>query len=243
MNGNRDIGMFRREPLQSLVARTPALIFDLFHTLTALESTWSGGPTTSQMLGIDIEAWDAQLHESSRDRLTGQVTDPVKIVRRMAHAVDPAIPLDLIERATRNRIERFEGALVRAPEATRTTLATLKKMGKSIAVCSNADVMEIAGWSKSPIAHLFDVVVFSCQVGCVKPEREIYDICLRRLGVSAEDCLFVGDGGSHELEGARAVGLTTVMIAGIIREIWPERIDERKRFADYSIETLDELLS
>ena len=52
----------------------------------------------------------------------------------------------------------------------------------------------------------------------------------------------IGDGGSDELAGAQAMGFTTVMITGIIKEIWPERIDARREQADFVIEELDELV-
>jgi putative hydrolase of the HAD superfamily len=65
---------------------------------------------------------------------------------------------------------------------------------------------------------------------------------MQQLGVEARQCLFVGDGGSRELEGARNLGITTVMITGIIREIWPERIKARQAQADYVIEWLNELI-
>ena len=32
-------------------------------------------------------------------------------------------------------------------------------------------------------------------------------------GVSPEDCLYIGDGGSQELTGARAVGMTAIRLA------------------------------
>ena len=44
-----------------LVSQKQAVLFDLFHTLTALESTWLAGPTTSEMLGISREEWNDQL--------------------------------------------------------------------------------------------------------------------------------------------------------------------------------------
>ena len=49
------------------------------------------------------------------------------------------------------------------------------------------------------------------------------------------------DGGSNELEGARNAGMTTIMITGIIRELWPDRIADRRRHADFVIEQLTEL--
>ena len=76
----------------------------------------------------------------------------------------------------------------------------------------------------------------------MKPEREIYDICLDRLGVQPSDALYVGDGGSSELQGAQDVGLTTVMMVGIIKDIWADKIEQRKAHADFVIERLSELV-
>jgi hypothetical protein len=36
--------------------------------------------------------------------------------------------------------------------------------------------------------------------------------------------------------------MTTVMMAGVIRTFSPHRVDERKRHADYVVDTVDELL-
>ncbi len=44
--------------------------------------------------------------------------------------------------------------------------------------------------------------------------------------------------GSEELIGAKAVGLTTVMMTDIIRIFWPERIPPRRSAADFGIEQL-----
>lgn len=231
-------------PLCRLVQTKKAILFDLFHTLTSLESTWGDGrPPTCQMLGVNKEAWDEQLQKLSHDRLTGKKTDALAIVADMAHAIDPSIPQERIRAATENRIARFAAALIKMPVETGQVLRSLKISGKRIGLISNADVMEVAAWSQCPVASLFDSTVFSCAAGCVKPDPEIYRIAMRELGVGPDECLFVGDGGSNELEGAKTVGITTVMIAGIIREIWPQRIAERQRHADFVIERLVELVA
>jgi len=45
-----------------------------------------------------------------------------------------------------------------------------------------------------------------------KPEPAIFRIMCERLGVEAGDCLYVGDGDDHELEGAREAGMHPVLI-------------------------------
>lgn len=228
----------------AIVEAKRAVIFDLFHTLTALESTWGGGRAgTYGMLGVSREAWQRQLLENSWERLIGAERDPVAIVTRMAHAIDPTISQDRIQAAVENRIERFAAALIEVPEPVQQVLRTLKRRGKLLGLISNADVMEVAAWEHSPIARLFDAVVLSCEVGCAKPGREIYQICLRRLGVKAGQAVFIGDGGSNELQGAREVGMATILMAGIIRQLWPEKIAQRAGQADCVIDGLCELLA
>jgi hypothetical protein len=74
------------------LANKKVILFDLFHTLTALESTWGDNrPLTYQLLGVEKEAWNYQLLQNSPDRLTGRKTDPFEIVAEMARNIDPGI--------------------------------------------------------------------------------------------------------------------------------------------------------
>jgi putative hydrolase of the HAD superfamily len=60
-----------------------------------------------------------------------------------------------------------------------------------------------------PVDEIFEAVVDSAFVGCRKPEAQIYELTLERLGLPGEACLFVDD---IELncEGARAAGMSAV---------------------------------
>jgi putative hydrolase of the HAD superfamily len=64
--------------------------------------------------------------------------------------------------------------------------------------------------SKLPeVDELFEVVVDSAFVGMRKPEPAIYELTLERLGVRAEDCVFVDDL-EPNCETARALGMIAV---------------------------------
>jgi putative hydrolase of the HAD superfamily len=219
-----------------------AVIFDLFHTLTGLESEWSDLPVTSDFLGIDRRAWDRLLRESSRQRLTGEQSDPFLIVRGLADQIDPTIADEKIREAVEIRMRRFRHSLQRIPQTNVDALKRLRKAGLRLGLISNADKMEVAAWSDSPLAGLFDVEVFSCDVGLVKPEPAIYRKYLDGLHLSAEECMYVGDGGSNEMIGAREVGLKTVLVTGVIAELWPERIPARIEITDHHIEWMPEIL-
>ena len=116
-----------------VVGRKKAVIFDLFHTLTAAESTWGDGlPFTCDMLGIDRDAWHDQLQLHSRSRLAGHEKDPFRIVSQMARAIDPAIADDTIRASVANRILRFEAALMHIPDANTAVLQWLRAQGSRL---------------------------------------------------------------------------------------------------------------
>ena len=57
--------------------------------------------------------------------------------------------------------------------------------------------------------EMFDVTIFSAEVGVAKPDPEIYLKIIDRLGVKAAACIFVDDF-IENIEGARAVGMHTI---------------------------------
>jgi putative hydrolase of the HAD superfamily len=215
----------------------------LFHTLTAPESEWSDLPWTSDVLGIDRPTWNELLTRHSRWRLAGEATDPFVIISTLARMHDPAIGDDVIRRAIDIRVRRFRDVFDRIPPANIETLKRLRSAGFKLGLISNADVMEMAPWSGCELAECFDAVTFSCVVGHVKPEPAIYAHALAALGLEGRECIFIGDGGSNELEGARAAGMSPVFVSGVMAELWPERISERCAQSDHHIENISEVLA
>lgn len=60
-----------------------------------------------------------------------------------------------------------------------------------------------------PVDEIFETVVDSGFVGFRKPEAEIYELTLERIGLAAEHCLFVDDM-EVNCEAARALGMRAV---------------------------------
>jgi putative hydrolase of the HAD superfamily len=64
--------------------------------------------------------------------------------------------------------------------------------------------------SMLPVDEIFEVVVDSGFVGCRKPDREIYDLTLERMGhPPAERCLFIDDTDVN-CDAARGLGMSAV---------------------------------
>ena len=97
------------------------------------------------------------------------------------------------------------------PEAL-PVLTCLRQTGYATGLISNCPTVAADLWPESLLAPLIDVAIFSCQVGFLKPDPRIYQLVCERLGIPAECCLYVGDGGSRELSGAVACGMDAVLV-------------------------------
>jgi putative hydrolase of the HAD superfamily len=136
--------------------------------------------------------------------------DPYEINRFDGQVVRPDIPEATIREVTEHRIRRFAESVANYPADTLDALQALKANGMKLALVSNADVMESAGWKDSPAAEYFDETVFSCDAGMMKPEPGIYLYACDLLGVSTSEAVFVGNGGSGELAGAKNTGIAAI---------------------------------
>jgi putative hydrolase of the HAD superfamily len=219
--------VFRGAPVRGV-------LFDLFHTLTGVESE-SDLPPTCAVLGIERRVWDEQLVLRSRWRLCGEERDPERIIRTLVNEIDPSIPDEVVRRAVDHRVRRFRQTLERVPAKNVEALKRLRAAGFRLGLVSNADAMEVAAWLDTPLAGLFDAEVFSCHAGCAKPDPEIFQRCLDALGLPASECVFAGDGGSNELEAARALGMKTIFVSGVLEDLWPDRVPARRALADHHV--------
>jgi putative hydrolase of the HAD superfamily len=86
-------------------------------------------------------------------------------------------------------------------------LDALIRAGRPLAVVSDCSVETPRLWSSTQLGQRIQATVFSCVEGIYKPDPRMYGRGLQLLGLPAERCAFVGDGGSRELTGAAAVGL------------------------------------
>ncbi len=89
----------------------------------------------------------------------------------------------------------------------RQALAALKRGGRRLAVCSNKNVTFTRSLLDSlGVAPLIDVVLGPEDVAHPKPAPDMLLTALRRLGVSADEALYVGDM-DIDVQTARAAGV------------------------------------
>ena len=102
-------------------------------------------------------------------------------------------------------------------------LSQLKKRGLQIGLISNCFSEEAQLIRESALFPYFDAACLSWELGVRKPDPAIYRICLEMLNVPAEHCLYVGDGGSMELEAARALGMRAAQATWYRQEAFEEK--------------------
>ncbi len=181
-----------------------AVVFDLFGTLVddALPGIY---PLMAQTLGLPL----AEFHEGWKklypDRTMGQKSF-AECIRAMGFS-GPCVD----EAATIRT-----GEVIRSLNAVKQeTLAVLERLTAAsvrLGLLSNASVEVPQFWPASPLAPFFPDPVFSCSVGLMKPQPDIYRLTCARLGLKPSDCVFVGDGGDDEIVGASAVGMPAVQV-------------------------------
>jgi putative hydrolase of the HAD superfamily len=98
-------------------------------------------------------------------------------------------------------------------------LGRIADLGVKLAIVSNADgtveeqlradgICQVGPGRGVPV----DTVLDSTVVGVAKPDPEIFEIALDRIGISADRAIHVGDTPAADVAGARAAGIRPVLI-------------------------------
>ncbi|WP_375490525.1 HAD family hydrolase [uncultured Jatrophihabitans sp.] len=198
-----------------MAAPLRAVVFDFYGTLTAGRSGDAQRRARVEQagaLGVDVDAFDAELTATVHERFAGAGGDVAGSLRWIAARIG-ARPTDAqVAEAARVRLaaERVFGEP--RPEAV-GVLRAVHERGLRVGLISDCSAELPAYFADLPIAPYVDAPVFSFVTGERKPDPANYLACCAQLGVEPAECLYVGDGGSNELAGARAVGMRPVHLA------------------------------
>ena len=183
-----------------------AVIFDMFETLvTHYESPVYMAKQISSDIGISEskfrEIWDT----SDDDRTLGKRSyeDVIEEILGVNNCYSKDLFEKVVAKRKQSKIECFEHI---HPEIL-PLFSKLKEKNIKIGLITNCYFEERDVIRKSVFWDYFDSVCMSCEVGLKKPDIQIFEMCMNDLGVQAEECLYVGDGGTFELETAHALGM------------------------------------
>jgi putative hydrolase of the HAD superfamily len=136
----------------------------------------------------------------------GNVTEP-EFLRKLGDALAPIL-------GHRPELHRFREIYFEALHPNEPMIELMREAkadGRRMALLTN----NVREWeplwrSMLPVDEIFEVVVDSGFVGCRKPDHEIYELTLERLGgVDPESCLFIDDSDVN-VDAAVELGMATV---------------------------------
>ena len=120
---------------------------------------------------------------------------------------------------------------------------TLKAMNIKIGLITNCYFEESEVIKNSVFFEYFDSVCMSCEIGVKKPDTRIFEKCMRDLDVAAKECLYVGDGGSFELETAKSLGMHPLQATWYLKDGVNQPAKRKKEFmqAESPLEVISEI--
>lgn len=192
------------------IMKCKAVIFDLFETLI---TEWGHKKyTKNEMcsdLGIQRETFDLYWDDKERERYLGTISfeDSIRYVcDKCGKKIDESLLTGITEKRIKTKSTCFEYV---TPDVFQL-LNELKARGKQLTIISNCSSEEVKVIKQSKIYQYFDQVILSFEVKMQKPDCRIYEETANLLRVAVNECIFVGDGGSNELEGARMAGMKAI---------------------------------
>jgi len=85
-----------------------------------------------------------------------------------------------------------------------------------LAIVSNGGNLNVLHRFTPAQRRLFSAVVFSRDVGFLKPQRDIFQLAADKLGVDLHDCILIDDQKSH-VDGAQGAGMQGVVYTSVTK--------------------------
>jgi HAD superfamily hydrolase (TIGR01509 family) len=205
------------------VGHIDAVLFDYSGTLFRLEEddSWFEG------IQVDEEEIDGHVQAELMRRMTAPTGSSVRMTPEAQHAWVNRDLAPHLHREAYLHVLRESGIADHHAETlydlmvdpsswtpypdTAAVLAGLHAQGSKTAVVSNIAFDVRPAFQAIGAAGHVDEFVLSFEVGAIKPDAEIFETALKRLGVAPERAVMVGD--SDEADGgARALGCGFVLV-------------------------------
>ena len=232
--------------LERMVAKG-AFIFDLFHTLVDPEHFRGPGfrrvEAVAAVCGVDRDRFSAFWSATYVERETTPI-NLVVLVERFCETERK--PLTAAERASVDEIlGKCQDAALRAPEPEIVELVAKLARRRPIGVLSNCHEREVRCWAESPLARHVTVFGRSCDIGAMKPDLRPYRWMAEQLQIELGESVYVGNGSSDELAGARRAEFGYIVHCNVFDRsnglVEPQEQLRRAGQADTTVDTVDEL--
>lgn len=206
-----------------------AVIFDMYETLITLhQSPLYFGTQMAIDADISEEEFQSLWKPREYDRTVGKITleEILEFILKEKRCYSEKLFNKIVEKRKISKKECFKYL---HPEII-PMLNELKKREICIGLISNCFSEEVEAIKNSELFPYFDATYLSFEQGLQKPEKEIFFRCMDKLSVSADECIYVGDGGSLELETASQIGMKAVQAVWYLKEGTSQPSGRKKDF-------------
>ena len=231
-----------------------AILFDLFETLiTESRDQPSGVSSLAPEFECARETFRAQW-KTRRPAVTAGRLSFRDALRDITNTLGGHADEVTLRRICDDRVRTKARAFAQIDPLVLTTIDHLRSRGLHLGVISNCFAEDVVEWPQSSLASRFDCTLFSFEAGLAKPDPAIYLEATRRLGVSASDTWFIGDGQDDELLGAERAGLRSFQALWFLKR-WSHfreppssastlsRVEELLPLVDQSLAPVDSALT
>lgn len=202
------------------VATPEAVFFDIDFTLIQPGRRFQGEGYFESCArhGIDVDPsrFDEAVAGAARVLDAGHhVYDDELFVRYTARIIElMGGDSPLVDRVARELYEAWaEHEHFSLYEDARETLVDLSARGVRLGVISNSHRCLTSFQTHFDLDGLLSAAVSSSALGYMKPHPRIFEAALDKLGVEADRAVMVGDSLTHDVAGARAVGMRGVLLS------------------------------
>ncbi len=219
-----------------------AVIFDLFGTVVANldpPRLVAAIDAIAGELGAPPDLFREAWSETFRHRMDGRLQDGEDQFRDILDSLGVASTATQRRAASEIRRDFMRAALAPKKHAI-DCLEELRRQGFKIGMATDCSSETPDLLCETELGSHFEVIASSAHLRVTKPDPRMYDHVLTGLGVSGSDCIYVGDGNSEELVGAKRHGMLTVWVDNGDQQHWRERFVPE---GDHEIRCLSELVS
>jgi len=202
----------------ALPSSPPAILLDAGNTVVFLDHQAVADVLVARGHAVEAKTLAARQREATDRYATllregGDHEDGWRLMvgSLVALAGVPADDVDGSVTALREEHDRFN-LWRRVPEEVRKALQRFRSAGLPVAIVSNSEGHLDRLFDRTELTDMFDVVVDSAIEGVRKPDPELFRRALTRLELEPRGCIYAGDIPDVDVVGARAAGLSPVLV-------------------------------
>jgi len=185
-----------------------AWVFDLGNTLMSIPDMYDEELCIQKILNAgtvdDVRTTIYRICARHPGQTTGE------FLRRFDEKVNPDKRADLSERLQK----AWDGSISAAElkPLAHQVLDELRSAGLKLVLVSNTPPTSHAILDRLDLRRRFDSVVFSCDVGYLKPDPRIFSVALANVQASPQESVIVGDKIRTDILGGAILGMRSILV-------------------------------